>query len=77
MINMSNNNNQTRKDFLERIRASQAVYEKVKNVSRKISMDEVNNEAYREAVRKADENIEKEKRNTTRTIADARNEIYR
>ena len=74
---MSNNNNQTRKDFLERIRASQAVYEKVKNVSRKISMDEVNNEAYREAVRKADENIEKEKRNTTRTIADARNEIYR
>lgn len=74
---MSNNNNQTRKDFLERIRASQAVYEKVKNVSRKISMDEVNNEAYREAVRKADENIEKEKRNTTRTIADARNETYR
>ena len=40
-------------------------------------MDEVNNEAYREAVRKADENIEKEKRNTTRTIADARNEKYR
>jgi len=74
---MSNNNNQTRKDFLERIRASQSVYEKVKNVSRKISMDEVNNEAYREAVRKADENIEKEKRNTTRTIADARNETYR
>lgn len=74
---MSNNNNQTRKDFFERIRASQAVYEKVKNVSRKISMDEVNNEAYREAVRKADENIEKEKRNTTRTIADARNETYR
>ena len=74
---MSNNNNQIRKDFLERIRASQAVYEKVKNVSRKISMDEVNNEAYREAVRKADENIEKEKRNTTRTIADARNETYR
>lgn len=74
---MSNNNNQTRKDFLERIRASQVVYEKVKNVSRKISMDEVNNEAYREAVRKADENIEKEKRNTTRTIADARNETYR
>lgn len=71
------NNNQTRKDFLEGIRASQAVYEKVKNVSRKISMDEVNNEAYREAVRKADENIEKEKKNTTRTIADARNEIYR
>ena len=33
---MSNNNNQTRKDFLERIRASQSVYEKVKNVSRKI-----------------------------------------
>ena len=62
---------------MERIRASQAVYEKVKNVSRKISMDEVNNEAYREAVRKADENIEKEKRNTTRTIADARNEKYR
>ena len=74
---MSNNYNQTRKDFFERIRASQAVYEKVKNVSRKISMDEVNNEAYREAVRKADENIEKEKRNTTRTIADARNETYR
>lgn len=74
---MSNNNNQTRKDFLERIRASQVVYEKVKNVSRKISMDEVNNEAYREAVRKADENIEKEKRNTNRTIADARNETYR
>lgn len=74
---MSNNNNQTRKDFLERIRASQSVYEKVKNVSRKISMDEVNNEAYREAVRKADENIEKEKRNTTKTIADARNETYR
>ena len=74
---MSNNNNQTRKDFLERIRASQVVYEKVKNVSRKISMDEVNNEAYREAVRKADENIEKEKRNTTRTIADARNETDR
>ena len=74
---MSNNNNQTRKDFLERIRASQVVYEKVKNVSRKISMDEVNNEAYREAVRKADENIEKEKRNTTKTIADARNETYR
>ena len=71
------NNNQTRKDFLERIRASQAVYEKVKNSSRKISIDEVNNEAYREAVRKADENIEKEKRNTTRTIADARNEKYR
>ena len=71
------NKNQTRKDFLEGIRASQAVYEKVKNVSRKISMDEVNNEAYREAVRKADENIEKEKKNTTRTIADARNEIYR
>lgn len=71
------NKNQTHKDFLERIRESQAVYEKVKNVSRKISMDEVNNEAYREAVRKADENIEKEKRNTTRTIADARNEIYR
>ena len=71
------NKNQTHKDFLERIRASQAVYEKVKNVSRKISMDEVNNEAYREAVRKADENIEKEKRNTTRTIADARNETYR
>ena len=74
---MSNNNNQTRKDFLERIRASQVVYDKVKNVSRKISMDEVNNEAYREAVRKSDENIEKEKRNTTRTIADARNETYR
>ena len=71
------NKNQTHKDFLERIRESQAVYEKVKNVSRKISMDEVNNEAYREAVRKADENIEKEKKNTTRTIADARNEIYR
>ena len=71
------NNNQTRKDFLERIRASQAVYEKVKKSSRKISIDEVNNEAYREAVRKADENIEKEKRNTTRTIADARNETYR
>ena len=71
------NNNQTHKDFLERIRASQAVYEKVKNSSRKISIDEVNNEAYREAVRKADENIEKEKRNTTRTIADARNETYR
>ena len=74
---MSNNNNQTRKDFLERIRASQSVYEKVKNVSRKISIDEVNNEAYREDVRKADENIEKEKRNTTKTIADARNETYR
>ena len=71
------NKNQTHKDFLERIRASQAVYEKVKNASRKISMDEVNNEAYREAVRKADENIDKEKRNTTKTMADARNEIYR
>lgn len=74
---MSNNNNQTRKDFLERIRASQAVYEKIKSNSKKISIDEVNNEAYREAVRKADENIEKEKRNTTKTIADARNETYR
>ena len=71
------NNNQTRKDFLESIRASQAIYEKVKKSSRKISIDEVNNEAYREAVRKADENIEKEKINTTRTIADARNETYR
>ncbi len=74
---MSNNNNQTRKDFLERIRASQAVYEKVKNSSRKISIDEVNNEAYREAVMKADDNIDKEKRNTARTIANARNEKYR
>ena len=71
------NKNQTHKDFLERIRESQAVYEKVKNASRKISIDEVNNEAYREAVRKADENIEKEKRNTTRAIAEARNETYR
>lgn len=71
------NKNQTHKDFLERIRESQAVYEKIKSNSKKISIDEVNNEAYREAVRKADENIDKEKRNTTKTMADARNEIYR
>ena len=71
------NKNQTHKDFLERIRESQAVYEKIKSNSKKISIDEVNNEAYREAVRKADENIEKEKRNTARIMADARNEIYR
>lgn len=71
------NKNQTHKDFLERIRESQAVYEKIKSNSKKISIDEVNNEAYREAVRKADENIDKEKRNTTKTMSDARNEIYR
>lgn len=71
------NKNQTHKDFLERIRESQAVYEKIKSNSKKISIDEVNNEEYREAVRKADENIDKEKRNTTKTMADARNEIYR
>ena len=67
----------TKQHIQEILKSNQASYEKIKNKSKKISIEELENSEYMEASIKIDEKIEQAKRKQAKALREAQYDMYR